>query len=140
MSWLSKKSRTRFIRDSTGKVIAVEQEEDSNNRTVFDRSATERYSRKQARQKERQERRYENRYQREQERQAYRKAFNESRVKRKAEMGHRAGQAAFGRIIPPRQVVHVHAGKKQFQKQQQKKKKQLSPDQWANTMMKKMGW
>jgi len=42
-------------------------------------------------------------------------------------------------MLPPRQVIHVHVGKKEFQKQI-KKKHQMNPGEFQNNMMKKWGW
>lgn len=147
MGLFKKESRTRFIRDSTGKVINIEQTGD-NNETRFDRAAKERQARREARQRERQERRYEQKYQRVQEREAYRKAYNEARIKRKQQLGQRAGSTTgFERFAPARRVVVVHTGKKTGKtkkkggpQKQHPMKKMVSPDQWMNNMMKKWGW
>jgi hypothetical protein len=137
MAWFKRESSTHYIRDSNNKVIGVTHAGDEDRReNIFDRSAQKRQANREVRQRERGERRYDRRVQKEAEREAQRKAYNEERLKVRAERGRQAAHHPITAMLPPRRIVHVHVGKKQYQKQQFKKKKQMTPMEFQKRMMK----
>jgi hypothetical protein len=147
MGLFRKESSTRIIRDSKGKVINVIHEGDDEHETAFDRAAQQRQANREARANERNKRRYDRKYQRKQEREAYRNARNEERIKLKAQQGRLSARHPVTAILPPRRIVHVHVGKKQYQKQFKKKgyslpvkkTKPFSPEDFQKKIMKGLG-
>lgn len=141
MRLFRKESGTRLIRDNNGKVINVIHEGDDEHETVFDRAAQQRQANRETRANERNKRRYEQKYQRGLEREAYNKARNEERIKLKAQQGRMSVRHPVTAMLPPRRIVHVHVGKKQYQKQFKKKKQSAfrDPMELQRQMMKGLG-
>jgi hypothetical protein len=140
MGLFTKRSSTHFVRDENGKVISTTKTGYEEKKTRWDELADKRKEDRIAKQKERQERRYENRYQKQQESDAYRKARNEERIRLRSEQGRRSASHPATSMLPPRRVVHVHVGQKQYEKQRQRQtqhhSKPFSPEEFQKKLMK----
>lgn len=139
MGLFTKHSTTHFVRDDEGKVISTTKTGYEEKRTTWDKLAKRRQENREARQKERQERRYESKYQKQQEHEAFRKARNEERIRLKTRQGRQSAQHPVTSMLPPRRVVHVHVGKKEYEKRKKQyhpQSKPFSPEEFQKRIMK----
>jgi hypothetical protein len=126
------------VRDENGKVISTTKTGYQEKKTTWDKLANKRQENREARQKERQEHRYEAKYQKEREREAYKTARNEERIRLRQQQGRQSAQHPVTGMLPPRRVVHVHVGKKEYEKRKQTQhhSKPFSPEEFQKKMMK----
>lgn len=137
MGLFTKHSSTHFVRDEEGRVISTTKTGYEEKKTAWDKLAKRRQENKETRQKERQERRYDAKYQKQQEHEAYTKARNEERIKLRAQQGRQSAQHPVTSMLPPRRVVHVHVGKKEYEKRQNRHhSKPFSPEEFQKRIMK----
>jgi hypothetical protein len=137
MGLFTKHSTTHFVRDDEGKVISTTKTGYQEKKTAWDKLSQRRQENREARQKERQEKRHENEYQKERERETYKTARNEERIKLRARQGRESAQHPVTSMLPPRRVVHVHVGKKEYErKKQHSHSKPFSPEEFQKKIMK----
>jgi hypothetical protein len=127
MGLFTKRSHVHYERDESGRVVDRIEDDVSRGQhkhSYFDKLASRRQQSREYR------------------RQAFREARHSERIKLKQEQGRRSASHPVTAMLPPRRVVHVHIGKKQYQKQYQQKvaihpeKKQMTPAEFQKKLMK----
>ena len=134
MSLFKKESHTRVVRNSTGKVIRLDRDDDDYQENRISQVST----RRDMRQQRHSSKRYEKQAQKKAEQEAFKKARNEERIRLKTEQGRRAAQHPITGLLPPRRVVHINP--KQHQRIQQNKQRKVAyHGEFQNEVMSGMG-